>query len=447
MSVTGYPVNAISLILIMIVFGFAGILTQPTDNPMSGNFSRSPWSAEPDLLRSLDKPVDSSTARAKKILSVLRSLFPLFFLFSMTMPAATASDISRFVYFGTYTKKDSKGIYLARFGAAAGTLTPASFAAPGANPTFLALHPHLPVLYAIGERKNESGGAEGTVSAFSLDPADGSLTPLNTIPSGGGGLCYIQVDPSGQTVLVSSYGTGYVATYSLAPDGRLGDRQSFVKHSGKGPHPQQDAAHAHCIDVAPGGRFAFSADLGADKIIPYRLDAVTGALTLNDKPLDTRPGAGPRHLAFHPNGRFAYVINELNSTVTAFSFDKATGSLGEIETVDSIPGDYVGRRWGSEIAVHPSGKFLYASNRADHESIALFTIAAATGKLTLVAHSHEGIKHPRHFAIDPSGLWLLCANHDTDNVNIFRIDASTGRLTPTGRQIAVPSPVCILFAR
>jgi len=378
---------------------------------------------------------------------MLRRILPFLAFFLMTTLAATASDTSRLVYFGTYTKKDSKGIYVARFDTASGVLTDATFAAAGSNPTFIALHPHLPVLYAIGDRKNESGGTEGTLSAFTIDPANGSLTALNTIPSGGGSLCYIQVDPSGQTVLVSSYGSGYVAAYSLAPDGRLGERKSFVKHSGKGPHPQQDAAHAHCIDVAPGGSFAFSADLGADKIIPYRLDAATGSLTLNDKPIELPPGAGPRHLAFHPNGRFAYVINELNSTVTAYTFDKATGALGEIETVDSIPGDYVGRRWGAEIAVHPSGKFLYASNRADHESIALFTIDASTGKLTFVAHSHEGIKHPRHFAIDPSGLWLLCANHDTDNVNIFSIDVSTGRLTPTGRQIAVPSPVCILFAR
>ncbi|MGC4074718.1 MAG: lactonase family protein [Nibricoccus sp.] len=360
---------------------------------------------------------------------------------------AAASDSSHLVYFGTYTKKDSKGIYAARFDSSTGALTPATLAASGANPTFIARHPRLPILYAIGERKNEAGGTEGALFAFSIDTGTGALTALNSIPSGGSTLCYIQVDPSGQSVLVASYGGGYVAAYSLTPEGALGERKSFVKHSGKGPHPQQDAAHAHCMDIAPGGRFALSCDLGADKIIPYRFDAASGSLTLNDTPHSTPSGAGPRHLAYSSDGRFVYVINELTSTLTAFSFDPATGVLKEIQTIDSVPGDFVGRRWGAEVVVHPNGKFLYASNRADAENIALFSIDAATGKLTFVSQIREGIKHPRHFAIDPSGRWLLCANHDADNVSIFAIDPATGQLTATGRQIAVPSPVCVLFVR
>ena len=373
-----------------------------------------------------------------------RSLLFFFFTVMTTLAATASSDSSRLVYFGTYTRKDSKGIYLSRFDPATGALAPATFAAAGTNPTFIARHPRLPVLYSIGECKNEAGGTEGALFAFSIDPATGALTALNSIPAGGPTLCYLQVAPTGRTILVSSYGGGYVASYSLSDDGRLGARVSFVKHSGKGPHPQQDAAHAHCIDLAPGGRLALSCDLGADKIIPYRFDPESGALTLNDKPHDTRPGAGPRHLAFHPNGRFVYVINELDSTLLAFSLDES-GTLREIQSVDTIPEDFVGRRWGAEVAVHPSGKFLYASNRADHESLSLFTIAESSGRLTFVAHVHEGIKHPRHFAIDPSGRWLLCASHDTDNVSIFAIDPGSGRLSPTGRQISVPSPVCILF--
>ena len=393
------------------------------------------------------KPIDSSTERIEKGLFMIRRFLPYLSLFFMTtFAAATSSDTSRLVYFGTYTRKESKGIYVARFDTATGQLTPVAFAASGSNPTFIALHPRLPVLYAINDQKNESGGNEGVLSAFSIDPASGALTPLNTLPAGGGPLCYIQVDPSGSSVAVASYHSGYVAAYSLAPDGQLNARTSFVKHSGKGPHSQQNAAHAHCIDFAPDGRFAYSADLGADKIVPYRFDAPTGSLTLADKPIDARPGSGPRHLAFHPGGRFVYAINELASTVTAYAFDSSTGALREIEIVDTLPG-FTGRRWGAEIAVHPSGKFLYATNRADHESIALFTIDQTTGKLTFVAHAHDGIKHPRHFTIDPSGRWLLCANHDTDSVNIFSIDPASGRLTPTGQQIPVPSPVCILFAR
>jgi 6-phosphogluconolactonase len=363
----------------------------------------------------------------------------------IVMPASS-SDSPLHVFFGTYTKKDSKGIYSATFDPAKGTLSAATFAGPGSNPTFLALHPRLPVVYSIGDRKNEAGANEGVLNAFAIE-ASGALTFINSIPSGGGSLCYIQVDPTGQNVAVASYGSGYVGSYSLTPDGRLGERKSFVKHSGKGPHPQQDAPHAHCIDFSPDGRYALSADLGADKIIPYRFDTSTGALTLNDKPYDARPGAGPRHVAFHPNKRFVYSLNELTATVTAFDFDAANGGLREIETLDTIPGDYTGRRWAAEIVVHPSGKFLYTSNRADHESIAVFSIDESTGKLTFVSHVHEGIKHPRHFAIDPSGRWLLCASHDTDNVSIFSIDTKTGKLTPTGRQIAVPAPVCILFGR
>lgn len=365
----------------------------------------------------------------------------------MPLAATHASASSHLVYFGTYTKKESKGIYVARFDSTTGLLTPAALAAPGSNPTFIALHPRLPILYAIGDRKNETGGSEGALHAYTIDAATGALTLINSLPAGGGPLCYLQVDPTGQTVLVASYHSGYVATYSLSPDGALGERKAFVKHSGKGPNPQQDAAHAHCIDVAPGGRFAISCDLGADKIIPYRFDAATGSLTLNDAPLATPPGTGPRHLAFSPDGRFAYVISELSSHVTAFAFDAASGSLTEIQTVDTVPGDFTGRRWGAEIVMHPNGKFLYASNRADAENIAVFSIDATTGKLTFVEQTREGIKHPRHFAIDPSGRWLLCANHDTDNVNVFAIDPATGHLTSTGDQIAVLSPVCVLFAR
>jgi 6-phosphogluconolactonase len=359
------------------------------------------------------------------------------------------SAASHLVYFGTYTKKTSQGLYAARFDADTGRLTPAEFVAPGANPTFLALHPRLPVLYAIGERKTEGRPSEGQIIAYDLDLVTGRLTRRGELGTGGATLCYIQVDPTGQSALVASYGGGYVAAFSLTPDGSLRERTAFEKHTGKGPHAQQDSPHAHCIDAAPGGRFAFSADLAADKIFAYRLDAASGSLTPHATgSYHGKPGAGPRHVAFHPNGRFAYAINELTSTVTALAFDADAGSLREIETVDSIPDEtFSGRRWGAEVAVHPAGKFLYISNRADHESLALFTIDEKTGRLTFVAHTHEGIKHPRHFAIDPSGRWLLCANHDADTVSVFAIDPGSGRLTPAGSPIAVPSPVCVLFAR
>jgi len=379
---------------------------------------------------------------------MLRQFRPLLALiFMTTLAAAATTDSTRLVYFGTYTKKDSKGLYAARFDTTTGTFTPAVFAAPAGNPTFIALHPNLPVLYAIGDRKTDTGTTEGQVTAYAIAPDTGALTALNTQPTGGLPLCYVHAAPAGQALLVSSYHGGYVASYPLLADGSLGAQASFIKHTGSGPNPAQGSPHAHCIDIVPGTPFALSADLGADKIVPYRLDPATTALTPNGTPYTARPGSGPRHLAFHPNKRFAYSTNELTATVTAFALDATAGTLAEIQTLDAIPATFTGRRWGAEIAVHPNGKFLYASFRADHESIALFSIDEATGKLTLVAHTHEGIKHPRHFTIDPTGRWLLCANHDTDNVNVFAIDPATGRLTPNGHTLPVPSPVCILFAR
>ncbi len=374
-------------------------------------------------------------------------LLTFFMTTSATLTAGSTPDSTRLVYFGTYTKKDSKGIYAARFDTATGTFTPATLVAPAGNPTFISLHPRLPILYSLHDLKNDQGGNDGAVTAYTIDSATGTLTVLNTRPAGGPPLCYIHADPSGTALLISSYHGGYVASYPLAADGSIGQRASFIKHTGKGPVPQQDAPHAHCIDIVPGTSFAFSADLGADKVIPYKVDPATAALTPNGEPFTARPGAGPRHLAFHPNKRLAYAINEIAATVTAFALNASTGSLREIETVDAIPGDFIGKRWGSEIAIHPNGKFLYASLRADHESIALFSIDEKSGRLTFVAHAHEGIKHPRHFAIDPTGRWLLCANHDTSNVNVFAIDPTTGRLTPNGHSLPVLSPVCVLFAR
>lgn len=359
---------------------------------------------------------------------------------------SSANSPTSLVFFGTYTRKESKGIYAARFNSTDGSLSAAQLAAPGSNPTFLAIHPRLPVLYAIGDRKNEKGDPEGVLFAYSIDRESGALAALNSIPAGGGPLCYIHVHPSGAGIVVASYHGGYVASYSLSQDGSLGELRSLIKHTGKGPHPQQDAPHAHCIDFAPGGEIAFSADLGADTIFRYRFDHKNATLSPEGEPHLTRSGAGPRHLAFHPNGRFAYAITELRSTVTVFALDDLM-TLREIQDIDTIQSDFTGRRWGAEVVIHPNGKFLYASNRADHESIAVFSIDENSGKLTFVAHAHEGIRHPRHFAIDPSGRWLLCANHDADDVSVFAIDEKTGRLTPTGNEIAVPSSVCILFAR
>jgi 6-phosphogluconolactonase len=370
--------------------------------------------------------------------------FVLLFLM-LPLGSSAAGSPTSLVYFGTYTRADSKGIYVGRFDHATGALTKPELVATVGNPTFLALHPRLPILYAIGDSPQPNGSKATIVNAYAIE-ASGRLTLLNQLLNSDANACYITVHPDGRRLYTAHYAGGFVAAYSLADDGRLLDRTNVVKHQGTGPHKQQDAPHAHCIDVAPTGRLAFSADLGADKIFAYRLDAANSLEPHTPYVAATAlPGAGPRHLAFHPNGRFLYSINELDATVTVFAYDSAGGTLKEIETVSATPADFNGRRWGAEVVIHPSGKFLYASNRADHESLAVFAIDAASGRLTATQHVTGVVKHPRHFALDREGRWLLCGNHDADTVSILRVDTATGQLTPHGSPVAVPNAVCVLF--
>lgn len=367
-------------------------------------------------------------------------------LLIMSLPANSANPASHHrVFFGTYTKKESQGIYTATFDPAAGTFSKPAFVGSAANPTFLAQHPRLPVLYSIGD----DGEKGGQLSAFTIEATTGQLTVLHREPTGAGSDCYVTVSPDGHTLLTASYGAGLVASYALLPDGRIGAKTSTHKHAGKGPHPQQDAPHAHCIDLDPTGRFAFSADLGADKIFSYHFDAAQNRLAPTDPSVaaSLAPGSGVRHLAFHPNGRVLYALTELAGDVIAFNYDSAHGTLREFQKISALPDGFNERRWGAEIVVHPSGKFLYASNRATHESIAVFTIDADTHRLTFVEHAREGVKHPRHFALDPTGTWLICANYEAGNVIVFRVDPHTGRLTPHGQPTPVPEPVCVLFTR
>ena len=252
------------------------------------------------------------------------------------------------------------------------------------------------------------------------------------------------VDRAGKNVLVANYGGGSVACLPIKEDGSLGEATSFIQHEGSGPNPKrQQGPHAHSINVDAANRFAVAADLGLDKLLVYRLDAAAGKLTPNDPPfVAMAPGAGPRHFAFHPGGRYAYAINELNSTVTAMTYDADRGVLKAIQSITTLPEGFAGVNYPAEVQVHPSGKFVYGSNRG-HDSIATFAVDAATGKLTSVAHEPTQGKNPRNFGIDPSGRYLLAANQDGNNVVVFRIDAKTGKLTPTGSSIQVTAPVCI----
>ncbi len=358
--------------------------------------------------------------------------------------AGTAQRESLLVYFGTYTRGESQGIYLSRLNLTDGSLSKATLAAEVSNPSFLAIHPSKRYLYSVNEdarfkKINESGG----VSAFALETSTGKLTPINQQPSGGAGPCHIIVDPSGGNVLVANYGGGSVSVFPLREDGRLGKATAFVQHEGSSLLPRQKGPHAHSINVDAGNRFAVAADLGLDKLLVYRFDAEKGTLQANEPAFAKLPGgAGPRHFAFHPSGRFAYVINEINRSVTAFAYDGERGALKALQTVPTLPPAAPKKGSTAEVQVHPSGKFLYGSNRG-HDSIVAFSIDPSTGKLTYIAHQSTGGKTPRGFGIDPTGQFLLAANQASDSIVVFRINQKTGALKPTGHTLKVASPVCV----
>jgi 6-phosphogluconolactonase len=347
------------------------------------------------------------------------------------------------VYFGTYTGPKSKGIYLSRLDLTSGKLSAPIVAGEIAQPSFLALHPNRRFLYAVNET-GEGRRSTGQVTAFAIG-TDGKLTLLNQQPSRGSGPCHLVVDRAGKNLLLANYGGGSVAAFPLGSDGRLGASTGFIQHSGSSVNPErQKGPHAHSINLDAANRFAVAADLGLDKVLVYRFDAAKGTLTPNEPPsTSVKAGSGPRHFAFHPNGHNAYVINEIASTVTAFQYNAGQGVLKEVQTLSTLPKDYKGDSSTAEVQVHPSGKFLYGSNRG-HDSIAVFAIEA-NGTLRYLENTPTGGRTPRNFGISPDGNYLLAANQDSDNVVVFRIDSKSGRLTSTGNTVAVPSPVCVKF--
>jgi 6-phosphogluconolactonase len=351
-----------------------------------------------------------------------------------------------FVYFGTYTGPHSRGIYVARLDPATGHLTPPVLAAESPNPGFLAVHPNHRLLYTTNEINDFAGSHSGSVSAFAIDRRTGKLTFLNAVASGDPGPCHLAVDHTGNYVLVANYAVGSVAAFRLGPDGRLGERTAFHRHTGHGINShRQEAPHAHSIYVSPDNRFVVSAELGTDQVFIYRFDATKGTLTPNDPPTVAVPaGSGPRHFAFDPAGKFAYVIEEMGSSLTAFSWDAAAGILRPLETISTKPPDYTGYNDCAELLIHPSGKFLYGSNRG-HNSITVFALDPATGKPTPIQYAATEGKTPRGFGIDPTGSYLIAGNQDTNTVVEFRIDHQTGRLTLTGQKFDLSSPVCVVF--
>jgi 6-phosphogluconolactonase len=370
-------------------------------------------------------------------------------LLALCAEAASAPQEHKYlVYVGTYTQEGStsKGIYAYRFDPNTTQLTAIGLAAETTNPSFLAVHPNHRFLYAVNEISNYTGEKSGAVSAFAIDPATGKLTLLNQVASKGADPCYITVDKSGKYVLVANYTGGSIAVFPVLPDGRLGVTSAFIQHVGHGTNPErQEGPHAHSIDLSQDNRFAIVDDLGLDETLVYKFDSTKGSLILNDPPFaKADPGAGPRHFALHPNGKFAYVVNEMGSTVSAFSYDGSAGALRPLQTISTFPKDFSGHNDDAEIEIDASGKFLYASNRG-HDSIAVFAIDPEKGSLTLIEYAPTKGQTPRSFEISPGGALLFAANEKSDNIVVFRIDSKTGRLTPTGKVLDVAEPVCVKF--
>ena len=378
--------------------------------------------------------------------STARCIVVLFVAAGCTLCFARDAHTSQYLlYVGTYTDKGAKGIYVYHYNAASGQLSNSELAAETANPSFLAIDGDQRLLYAVNEVQKYKGESSGGVSAFAIEPG-GRLRLLNQIASGGADPCYVSLDKRRKYVLVANYTGGSVAVFPVQQGGSLGPATSFIQHKGSGPNRErQEAAHAHWIGVSPDSRFAIAADLGIDELLVYHFDASSGKLSTNDPPFaKVEPGAGPRHVAFHPNGKFAYVINELQSTVSAFSYDSSNGVLHPLQTISTLPKTFSGENTAAEIAVHPNGRFLFASNRG-HDSIAVFSIDRAKGTLRLIDNFSVKGRTPRNFIIDPTGRRLLVANQDTGNIVVFRINRSTGRLTTTGQEVKVPAPVCLKF--
>ena len=352
------------------------------------------------------------------------------------------------VFVGTYTGKGSQGIYSYRFDSATGNATPEGLAAESPNPSFLVADPTGRFLYAANEMSEFNGKPTGGVSAYAIDRGTGKLTLLNQESSMGSGPAHISLDQSGRYVLVANYDGGSVAAFPVMHDGKLGPHSAFQQQAGSSTNKErQEGPHAHAITASHDNRFVLAADLGSDKVFIYRFDAKNGSLSSNDPGfVGVPPGSGPRHLAFGSSGKFLYLASELTGTVTVFAFNSQSGALSPKQTVSALPENFHGDNTEAEIVVDPSGKFLYVSNRGDKtDNITVFSISAADGALAFVQRVPSGGKTPRNFAIDPTGQWLLAANQDSDNIQVFRVDKTTGRLTPTSQISGIVAPVCVIF--
>ena len=368
-------------------------------------------------------------------------LYITFFATSLASCGQTAAPPApeHYLLIGTYTTGKSEGIYVYKFNSNDGSFQPVSVGKGIKNPSYLAVAPDNKHVYSVSEGENE-----GAITAFSFE--NGTLTMLNAQPSGGNGPCYVAVDRTGKWVATGNYGSGSLAILPIQADGSLGAPATSIVHEGKSVNAsRQEKPHVHATVFAPGNDYLFVPDLGMDKVMIYNFNDKTGQLSAA-APAAVIPGAGPRHFDFHPSGKYAYLMEELSGTVTAFTYDNK-GKLNAIQNISSHPAGFKGAMGSADIHVSPDGKFLYASNRGESNTIAIFAIDDKTGKLSPVDYPSTLGVHPRNFNFDPSGNFVLVANRDTDNIVIFKRDTKTGKLTALKEQIKVPSPVCIKWAK
>jgi 6-phosphogluconolactonase len=381
-----------------------------------------------------------NTRRLFAFLVLAASLVTLALATPAPEPAAGTDHLA---LVGTYTgKTGSKGIYAYDFDSATGKLALKGVAAETPSPSWVAIHPSGKFAYAANET-----GPRSTITAFSIDAKSAKLTQLNQLSALGEDPCYLSFDKTGKFLFAANYTSGNVVVFPILSDGKLGEHTANVKDAGTlGPNKErQEAPHAHWVQISPDNRFVFVSDLGLDAILSYRFDVAKGTLTANDPPAaKLTAGAGPRHLAFSPNGKNIYVVSELNSTVTGFSYDASKGALHELQILSTLPNGFVGRNDDAEITVHPNGKWLFASNRG-HDTIAVFAVNPADGTLTHTREYPTGGKEPRHFTIDPTGQYLLAENQNSNSIVVFRIDSSTGALSQVSLTEDIPSPVCLAF--
>jgi 6-phosphogluconolactonase len=360
-------------------------------------------------------------------------------LLSIPLIHSMAATREWIVYVGTYTRQASKGIYAYRFTSSDGRLTPIGLVAEVSNPSFLAVHPNQRFLYAVNENN------AGTVAAFAIDRQSGKLKLLNSVSSRGSGPCHLALDKTGRWIFVANYNNGSIAVFPVGADGTLGDAVASIQHSGTSiDSRRQSGPHAHSVNVSPDNRFLIVTDLGLDQVLVYRFDPKVASLTPNDPPfIRMAAGAGPRHFTFSPDGKSAWVLNEMNATLTTLSYDRAMGRFTQTRTTSTLPSEFTGARSAAEILVHPNGRFLYTSNRG-HDSIAIWNLRSkATGAFAWV--STRG-RTPRNFAIDPTGAYIVAANQDSNNLAVYRVDATKGELTPVGEVVEAAVPVSVVFA-